>query len=166
MENEPINDKQFSQTENPQSLTLPAPKNELVQTDEEFVFSEVASDALLQAARWAKFIGIAGYVYSVILALVSVGLLAFNRYRNEYPVERGGRFVFYIIMTGVMLFLSSFLMNFSKSAIQAIENQETALLDNAMQNLRKYFKVLGFTIIAAFVLITLSLLIILISLLI
>ncbi len=116
----------------------------------ELQVDETASYHLRETARWCKFLGIAGMIISILIALVGifVGFL-FNSMSSRYGsgpanlIGSGFISIFYLIIAAITFFTSIFLFFFGskmKTALQIL-NQET--FNEALLNQKRYYRIIG-----------------------
>lgn len=123
---------------------------------------------LLETAKWNKFLAIVWFVLCGLFAIFSIfagGLLS-TFYSSMPGMEMGGLgagmgvmvTIIYLLMTAVYLIPNFWRYKFSVQAIRAIYGNDQVLLNDSMNNLRKYSKywgILTIIIISLYVLIIL-----------
>jgi hypothetical protein len=122
----------------------------------------LSSDAryfLNEAARWAKFLAILGFVGAGFLALIGLSTLAMSSAMSSQfsalgisPALIG---FLYLIIAVVYLFPSLFMYNFANRAQGAVRSNSSSFLTESMGYLRSIFRFYG---IVAIVLIAVYLL--------
>jgi hypothetical protein len=114
---------------------------------------------LHEAARWAKFLAILGFIGAGFLVLVGLGAIAMSSALSSEFSALGFSPVFigflYLIIAVVYLFPSLFMYNFANRAQGAVRSNSSSLLTEGMGFLRSTFRFYG---IAAIVFIAVYLL--------
>ena len=110
---------------------------------------------LSEAARWARFLAIIGFVF---LALMVVGgiflstMMAQNMSQldggyggsaNVFASMGAGLAVLYIIMAVIMFFPLLFLLRFANRTKAALASNDQQVLNTSFQNLKAYFRYIG-----------------------
>ena len=101
------------------------------------------------AAKWAKFLAILGFIgigFMVVGGLFTSVFLTFLRSvpsMSSFPVPMGFLGFFYIILAAVYVMPVIYLNNFSNNISKAVAFRETALLTEALLNLKRNFKYIG-----------------------
>ena len=115
---------------------------------------------LLEAAKWARFVSIVGFVFLGLFALVFL-FLGGNLFASGFADELGGEFgamggvatFLYLAFMGAILFFPNYYMyNFSSRIITAINSKSSLDLTDGFKNLKSLFKFYGimFAIILGF----------------
>jgi Family of unknown function (DUF5362) len=116
---------------------------------------QTSKSHLSEAARWAKFLAIMGFIVCVLIALA--GIFAgsfFEEYRDRY--EGFGRnrevstrglgaiaAVFYVLVALLYFFPCLFLFNFASKMKSALLSNDQNVLNRSFQNLKKTFRYVG-----------------------
>lgn len=114
----------------------------------------VAYTHLKETARWARFLGIIGFVISVLIALMAIfaGSI-FSSTMSQFgssTAALGTTFitVLYIIIAVVYFFLSLYLYRFAVKMKIALESSDQENFGDSLMNLKMVYRILGiFTII-------------------
>lgn len=114
----------------------------------------VAYTHLKETARWARFLGIMGFVISVLIALMAIfaGSI-FSSTMSQFgssTAALGTTFitVLYIIIAVVYFFLSLYLYRFAVKMKIALESSDQENFGDSLMNLKMVYRILGiFTII-------------------
>jgi len=114
----------------------------------------VAYTHLKETARWARFLGIMGFVISVLIALMAffAGSI-FSSTMSQFgssTAALGTTFitVLYIIIAVVYFFLSLYLYRFAVKMKIALESSDQENFGDSLMNLKMVYRILGiFTII-------------------
>jgi len=119
--------------------------------DSEISAIDVSSDSkshLLGAAKWARFIAIAGFVFLGFFLLIffatgsmflTVGLSNFEL----DAMKSGAAILFVAFMSALIFFPNYYLYKFSSGIITAILSSSTIDLTNGLKNLKSVFKFYG-----------------------
>lgn len=116
----------------------------------------VTKSHLSEAARWAKFLAIIGFVF---LALMVVGGLfvstimasSMSQFEggygggsaNIFASMGAGLAVLYIILAVIMFFPLLFLLRFANRTKAALASNDQQVLNTSFQNLKAYFRYIG-----------------------
>ena len=110
---------------------------------------------LFEAARWARFLAIVGFVFLGLLIVagivLSVTLSRFNNviddpaFRNSgYTTAMGaGAAVIYPIVAVIYFFPLLYLLRFANSTMAALNANDQAVLTGSFQNLKRFFRYVG-----------------------
>ncbi len=117
-----------------------------------------AHSHLSETAKWAKFIAIAGFIFSfmiVIFAIYYVSLVSNmnSAFGSSGAARMGVTFVsiFYGIVALVWALVSFFQLRFAAKLQVALQVNDQVELNNAFQNLKTYYRISGIiTIIMLF----------------
>jgi hypothetical protein len=108
---------------------------------------------LSEAARWAKFLAIVGFVFIgiVVIAALFAGAI-FSTYLNAFSAQGGeavargmgfGITLYMLACAAVGFFPCLFLFRFSVKAKAALASGDQEGLNTSFQNLKKYFRYIG-----------------------
>ena len=101
------------------------------------------------AAKWAKFLAILGFIgiALMVVAGLAMGLLtAFSgamQSASHFPFPIGIFGFIYIIFAAVYVMPVIYLNNFSNNISRAVAFRETAILTEALLNLKRHLKYIG-----------------------
>ncbi len=117
----------------------------------DIVIDSVVLAHLKEAAGWAKFLGIAGFVMSGLVAIMGIGFGTFLSQiftRYSYAAEGMGAIggfmmVFYLIIAIVVFLVSRYLYLFAVKAITAVNSSDQEAVTAAFLNLKIYFRFVG-----------------------
>jgi hypothetical protein len=128
-----------------------------------------ASIYLKEAARWAKFLAILGFIWCGVFILIgfSAGSIrTFTTYKNvetEYETGyRAGYTIVYIIMALLYFFPCLYTFNFAAKVQNALRNNDQHLLNQSFRNLKASYRFLGILAIIGLCLVTLALIVLVI----
>jgi magnesium-transporting ATPase (P-type) len=131
-------------------------KNIIMSEPENLLSTDLQVDAgiqehLLQTARWAKFLGIVGFIFSGLLLVIS--LFAFlsvgNQASNEYAYSKSTAvnsltsLLFLLAITVVWFFASLYIFRFATNMKSAIQNTDQLAFNESFSNLSKNYKFMG-----------------------
>lgn len=122
---------------------------------------------LSEAAKWARFLAIVGFVFLGFLLLagifVSVTLSRFDNYGDPTfrpgglgAVMGAGTAVLYIIMALIYFFPLLFLLRFANAAQSALASNDQELLVQSFLNLKRFLRYVGILTIIALAFMVLS----------
>ncbi len=124
----------------------------------ELVIDSSINIHLKEAAAWGKFLGIIGFVYSGIIVLGAIfaasmlSKLTGSYSGNSEGLLAGGSVaIVYIVIAGVMFFMSMYLFRFSKNIQSALRTNDQAILTAAFKNLKIYFRFAGIISVIALI---------------
>ncbi len=119
---------------------------------------------LSEAARWARFLAIVGFVFLLFTVLsglyVSVVLSSFGTTRDitgMMSIAGAGLAIVYIIGAAIAFFPLLFTFRFANQMREALNSNNQALLNSSFQNLKIFYRYLGIVTIISLVLMVLSL---------
>ncbi|MGY4384790.1 magnesium-transporting ATPase (P-type) [Pedobacter sp. UYP24] len=134
-------------------------QDELILPDhdsQKLVVSEDIRSYIYQSSKWTKFLSIIGFVFSTMMVLISfsVGALmtamntAVGPKNNPYNALGPGVLTIILLLTAALYFYPSFvLFKFSNAAKQGVLYGDQESLNNAMSNLKSFFKFWGILLI-------------------
>ena len=112
-----------------------------------------AKNHLSEAARWAKFLAICGFIMLGMMViyglLISVVFSQFTRYEDTYSSRNikntlgAIMFVFYTVCALLAFFPYLFLLRFANKMKRALESDDQAELNNSFMNLKILYRYLG-----------------------
>ena len=116
--------------------------------------SDQGKKYMLEAARWATFLAIAGFIMIGLLVILSftVGSLLASMpegYLGGIP-PRFFSF-FYLIVAGIYFVPVYYLFQFGSKTKQAFENDDVGMLTFGLKKLRSHYKFIGILFIIAVV---------------
>ncbi len=117
--------------------------------------SEQGKKYLLEAGKWATFLGIAGFILIALLIVMSFSIGSILSNLPEGSL--GGlppRFFsfFYLIVAGIYFIPVFYLFQFGVKTKQAFEQDDIGMLTFALKKLRSHYKFIGILFIIAVVL--------------
>lgn len=128
----------------------------------ELQFTPVAQSFIREAAKWAKFLSIIGFIFIALYILVALMMIAGGAAmgaNEELNTASGGMGmmgaiggtalgIIYLIVAVIAIFPTLYLSRFAGKAKLALDNNNTEYLTTSLENLKSYFKFLGiFTIV-------------------
>lgn len=121
-----------------------------LQSDTNLSFTETAKRFLSEAGKWGKFISIVGFVAVGILAIF--GLFAGVFFSNlpgyeELPFPSAFFSVVYIGIAALYFFPILYLYRFSAKIRHALNLNDQAILEYALQNLKSHYKFIAILMI-------------------
>lgn len=117
-----------------------------------------ASEYLMSASKWARFLAITGLVFVGILVLIALGILIFaSKFLDSSPVFQnfggaaGGIFaLLYLTIAALFFFPTWNLLNFASKAISYLSNKGTESLTESFKSLKACFRFYGILTIICF----------------
>jgi hypothetical protein len=114
----------------------------------QLVISNVAVFDLKETAKWAKFLGIFGFVLTAIMILVGIfagTLFSFIPEADTLYAKGTNIFlsVFYILIGTAYYFPSMYMYRFSKKLASAVQTNNSNDLDTAFRNQKSLYKFMG-----------------------
>ena len=123
------------------------------------ILTEEAQYFLYQSGRWARFLGIMGFIGSVFLLLVGLffsfrtSIIPSYQESSTLPGGFSGMMGFmYIIIAVFYTFVSLYLYKFGDRIKRGIELRNTDQVTDALGKLKSFFKMMGVTAIVFIVL--------------
>ncbi|MFV0378011.1 MAG: hypothetical protein ACK5JD_12010 [Mangrovibacterium sp.] len=110
-----------------------------------FRLASVRSD-LRDAAKWAKFLSIVGFVMIGILVVICIGVMLAGSALSQFadtPMPFGLLGIIYLLIAALYFFPVYYLYNFAKATIYGIDGADENQLARGMANLRRLFKFMG-----------------------
>jgi hypothetical protein len=112
---------------------------------------------LAEAARWAKFLSIMGFIMCGLIVLIGIFFSSFfsmfstryggNSPYDEFPASTSGlgatMAVFYIIIALIYFIPVLFLFRFATKMKAALASNDQEILNNSFQNLKASFRFVG-----------------------
>ncbi len=134
--------------------------------ENELLIDSVSQVHLKETAMWAKFLAIAGFIISIIIAIGAVfaGTM-FNKLTTGMPggskvglMTGGVIMVMYLLIAAVAFFMSLFLFRFGVKMKVALITNDQESLNLSFQNLKVYYRFAGIITIIYLVILLLALL--------
>ena len=114
-----------------------------IETEDSSALSPYSKAFLSEAAGWARFLGIVGFV---LLGLGSIGMLFAG---SSLAMLDASGFPtaliigFFLVFAVIWFFVSFYLVRFGFKMKEALQSQSREVTDQAFENLKSYFKLLG-----------------------
>lgn len=135
-------------------ITTPHYEQEPTPQPSGLILTNDAQHFLLQTAKWAKFLGIVGFVYTGILVLAAFGSHNMSSMAGAYGQSPGllgamGTFgmLFYIVGALISFFLSLYMYQFADRAKSAVLLANSNMLTGSFEKLKSFFKTYGIIVI-------------------
>ena len=132
-----------------QTETQPAPTPNSGPT---LILSPEAQTYLREAARWASFLSIVGFIFCVLILIMSLMIGTTTTLMSRMmpsnsgvPVGIGGSFVsiLYILLDILYFFFPLYLYRFANRVKKGIVFQDSAHVTRATESLKSFFKLWG-----------------------
>ena len=118
-----------------------------------------------EAAKWAKFLGIVGFIFSGLTILAGIGtFIISNEYGRSYYYNRSQVFnplvqlFVFLIIAVIWIFASLFVYRFATKMKTALYNSDQITFNDALNNLAKNYRFLGIVTIVYLALVALAIL--------
>ena len=126
--------------------------------DTDLLIDSMTKTHLKETAKWAKFLGIIGFIYSTLIALGAIfsgSLIAgmsgsYNRSSGGW-MAGGGVALVYLLFAAVCFFMSYYLFRFAQKTQVALLSNDQPVLNESFKNLKIYFRLAGIVTIVAIV---------------
>lgn len=107
---------------------------------------------LHETGKWARFLGITGFILSCLIALIGIfaGTLfsILGNSSRHYPAGMGiGMGFMYVLMGAFHFWISLYLYRFGTRIKSAIEYKNTMQVSDALSNLKTFFKIISILVI-------------------
>ena len=126
--------------------------------DNDLIIDDAAISHLKEAAVWGKFLGIMGFVYSIVIALSGIFTGIWSRYsqRSNRMMQASLTAMIYLVGAAIIFFMSLYLFRFAKKIQVSILSNNQQGLSDAFRNLKLYFRFAGIISIIALMLTVLA----------
>lgn len=113
------------------------------------------------AAKWAKFLGIVGFVFTGLIVLAAFGMFAMgSALSSAIPEGRGimgsiigpGVGLMYLALATPHFFISLYMYNFADKTKKALSSNNSEVLTEAFKNLKNYFRLMGILVLIIIIL--------------
>ncbi len=118
--------------------------------ENDLVIDNVSRGHLAETATWGKFLGIVGFVYSLLVAVGAIfagsiltKLSGGIESSGERMLAGGSVAIIYLVLAGVIFFMSLYLFRFSKNIQLALLTNDQPSLATSLKNLKIYFRFAG-----------------------
>ena len=98
---------------------------------------------LLSSAKWGKFLGIVGFVFTGLIVIIALGLGTVIGSFGESGALGGGIAILYIVLAILYFLPTYYLYQFSTSIKKSLEREEQVELEKAFHNLNRLFTFAG-----------------------
>ena len=107
---------------------------------------------LAEAAKWAKFLAILGFIVCALILIVAVfaGPMLSTAFSQLEPQATGISamsgtviIIYYVIIAALYFFPCLYLFNFASKMQAAIRNNDQVYLNNSFRNIKSFFKFWG-----------------------
>lgn len=129
----------------------------------DLVIDNVAIGHLKESATWGKFLGVMGFIFSNIIAVIGIAAgFSISRLGSSYSgrrlrlAEGGGVTLLYLAGAVILFFMSLYLFRFAQKIKTAIATGNLENITEACKNLKLYFRFAGIISIISVVLTILS----------
>ena len=118
--------------------------------------SSLDKEYLMEAAKWARFLGIVGFVFTGFIVLAAIAMMSmgstFSSLMNNgttglrssaFAGLGAGVGIVYLLIAVLYYFISLYIYNFGKKTKAGILNNEPETLTVGLENLKSHFKLIG-----------------------
>ena len=117
---------------------------------QELVLTEEAKSHLFQAAKWARFLAIVGFIMVGLMVLLglfsSVFISAFES--EEFSAFPSALFTgLYVVIAAVYFFPTYYLFRFASRTRDALSEDDSDLLEGGLEQLKSCFRFMGILVI-------------------
>lgn len=110
---------------------------------------------LLESAKWGRFLAIMGYVFIVIMVIVSFSLMITSKFfpaTNTNSFQTLGLGALYLLLSGLYIIPITYLHRFSTQVKYGVLNNDELNVEESFKNLKSLFKFSGISTIVILVL--------------
>ena len=123
--------------------------------------TENSKKYLKTTASWTMFMAVLGFIYVAFLVLggiITMTMGGFMASTDVMPFPGLFSFmgVFYFLIAIVAVFPALFLLRFSQKTTKALINQDTLVMEDALKNMKAFWKFTGIMIIVMFALVIIT----------
>lgn len=135
---------------------------------EELVIDAEAHQHLFETVKWAKFLGIVGFVLSGIIVLIAffAGSMIGNMSSMQpgFPAESAGGLgvmisIMYLVGAAINFALSLFMYRFATKTKQALLSTDQVTFNQGLHNLKLLYRVAGIIVIIYLAIVAIALLV-------
>ena len=108
----------------------------------------ISKDYLKKTTPWSKFMAIMGFIGVGMMAICAVSMISMGTVIDSIspiPFPLGmlyiGLGMFYLVMTVAAFFPALYLFRFSQKTCNALETDDTLVLEDAFKNMKCYWKI-------------------------
>ena len=118
-----------------------------------FILGPADTGYLQQTQKWARFLGILGFVFTALIILMGLGMgaLMSNVMKTQLPVTGPVMMIFYVLIGLIYFFPSLYLYRYGTSLGTALRHHDQAALTHAFRNEKSLFKFMGIMMVVALV---------------
>jgi ATP/ADP translocase len=101
---------------------------------------------LRETAKWAKLLGILGFVAIGFLVLFSFfvkGIFEMLPETNMQQIPTSALSIVYFVLAGIYFFPVNYLYQFGKNMRRSLETEDQELFKGALKNLKSHYKFIG-----------------------
>jgi ATP/ADP translocase len=101
---------------------------------------------LRETAKWAKLLGILGYVgigFLVLFSFFVKGIFEMLPETNMQQIPTSALSIVYFVLAGIYFFPVNYLYQFGKNMRRSLETEDQELFKGALKNLKSHYKFIG-----------------------
>lgn len=134
-----------------------------METNENLLSTDLQVDSiaeihLRETAKWARFLGVTGFIFAILLALLAFAMPSFistamrqNPYNSSsasiFSAMSGMITILYLIIAGIMFMVSYFVHKFGVAIRNGLAQNDQAGLNEGFLNLKRLFRFYGIIVI-------------------
>ena len=99
-----------------------------------------------ETAKWAKLLGILGYVgigFLVLFSFFVKGIFEMLPETNMQQIPTSALSIVYFVLAGIYFFPVNYLYQFGKNMRRSLETEDQELFKGALKNLKSHYKFIG-----------------------
>jgi|SaaInl0LU_22_DNA_1037365.scaffolds.fasta_scaffold00138_8 ATP/ADP translocase len=111
-----------------------------------FEFDQDINSYLRETAKWAKLLGILGYVgigFLVLFSFFVKGIFEMLPETNMQQIPTSALSIVYFVLAGIYFFPVNYLYQFGKNMRRSLETEDQELFKGALKNLKSHYKFIG-----------------------
>ncbi len=111
-----------------------------------FEFDQDIQSYLRETAKWAKLLGILGYIgvgFLVLFSFFVKGIFEMLPETNMQQIPTTTLSIVYFVLAGIYFFPVNYLFHFGKNMRLSLESKDQELFRDALKNLKSHYKFIG-----------------------
>ena len=111
-----------------------------------FEFNEDIQSYLRETAKWAKLLGILGYIgvgFLVLFSFFVKGIFEMLPETNMQQIPTTTLSIVYFVLAGIYFFPVNYLFHFGKNMRLSLVSKDQELFRDALKNLKSHYKFIG-----------------------
>lgn len=100
------------------------------------------------AAKWGRFLGIVGFVFTgfAVLSVLGIGTMMGTMeqgFGSAFPIGTTGMIIIYLLLICLYFFPALYMYQFSVSTLRSLRTEEQIEFEKAFHNLKRLFQFFG-----------------------